>query len=110
MQSVFERYLERMEQTSTPEVASFEQRRSSPASSALHLRRRRRVSLPIACHEPLGSNNKSSARAEARASENVGQGHGVGACICGRQALSRRRRYVRWHHYRHAYHRYPTDA
>jgi hypothetical protein len=89
MQSVFERYLERMEQASTPEIASFERCRSSPVSSALHLRRRRRMSLPSARDEPLGSNNKSSARAEARASENVGQGHGAGACICGRQALTR---------------------
>jgi hypothetical protein len=110
MQSVFERYLERMEQTSTPGNAGFERRRSSPASSALHLRRRRRVSLPIAFDEPLGSNPKSSARAEARASANVGQDHGAGACFCGRCALTRQRRHVRWHHHCHVHHSGPTDA
>jgi hypothetical protein len=63
MQFVFERYLEGMEQTGTPGNSGFERRRSSAASSALHLGRRRRVSLPIASDAPL-SNNKSSARAE----------------------------------------------
>jgi hypothetical protein len=57
MQSVFERYLERMEQTSTPEIARVEQSRSSAASSALHLGRRRRTSRPSAPDEPLNSNN-----------------------------------------------------
>jgi hypothetical protein len=110
MQSVFERHLEGLEQTSTPGNASFERRRSSAASSALHLRRRRRVSLLIASDEPLGSNNKFSARADARANANVGQGHGAGACIYGRRALIRQRRHVRWHHHGHAYHASPTDA
>jgi hypothetical protein len=110
MQSVFERYLERMEQAGTPEITRFERYRSSAVSSALYRRRRRRASRPIASDEPLGSNNKSSARAEARANANVGQGHSAGACICGRQALTRQRRQVRWHHHRYAYHTGSTDA
>jgi hypothetical protein len=91
MQSVFERYLERMEQAGTPEIASFERSRSSPVSSALLLLRRRRVNPPIASDAPL-SNDRSSARAEARASANVGQRHGASACLCARQALTPQRR------------------
>ena len=105
-----ERFLERRKQAGGAEITRFGKRRSSVASSALHLGRRRRTSRPSAVGGSLGSNNKSSARAEAPASTNASQGYGAGACICGRCALPRQRRQVRWHHHRHAYHTGPTDA
>jgi hypothetical protein len=67
-----ERYVERREQSGRPEITRFERRRSSAVSSALQLGPRRRTSRPSAAGASLSSNNKSSARAEARASTNVG--------------------------------------